>query len=210
MERDRVGVAPPPRAGELRFVIAGDRAGIAVGADDLERPEPALEEVARGAGVDPGGLFADRPPVRRPAEPFFPVLELRRVAERCRAAAPQRGKGVGVPVIRPAGEIGERDRLENGNFGPLLVGRAARGRRRASAPSAPPERRGGCARGEASQLELRVSISFQLGSRERVLREKVQISVTSVTWAGSPSITSPSASRVTLTCSETKVTVTNA
>ena len=49
-----------------------------------------------------------------------------------------------------------------------------------------------------SQFGLRVAISVQFRSRDRVLRANVQISVTAATVDGSPSTVLPSASRVTL------------
>src|SRR3984893_404362 len=52
-----------------------------------------------------------------------------------------------------------------------------------------------------------VATSFQLGSREGRLRAKVQMSVTSATFSGSPSITVPVLSRVTEMICDTNRTV---
>src|SRR5690606_38983325 len=57
---------------------------------------------------------------------------------------------------------------------------------------------------------VRVSASTQFGSRERVSRTNVQMSVTSSTTFALPEMTWPSSSRVTFTCSETNLTVTRA
>src|SRR5690348_11396162 len=51
-------------------------------------------------------------------------------------------------------------------------------------------------RARSDQSSASVATSFQFGSRERVSREKVQTSLTSDTFSGSPSITSPARSRV--------------
>ena len=61
-----------------------------------------------------------------------------------------------------------------------------------------------------AQFGLRVATKVQFGSRLRVLRAKVQRSVILVTWFSSPSTTLSSASRVTLICSVTNLTVTKA
>src|SRR5262249_6206742 len=85
--------------------------------------------------------------------------------------------------------------------------RPSRARSRAAGPawrgcsrSRPPEAAGRAIGGPwpGDQLGLRVATRVQLGSREGMLREKVQISVTVVTAEASPSTTLPSLSRVTL------------
>src|SRR5262249_24941905 len=107
----------------------------------------------------------------------------RKLVDHGRAAA-KHGKRGGMIVVRPAGNRTVGEGLQRRWIGRL----AHRGRRARLVPHSTDS----------------VAIRFQLGSREDTSRANVQMSVTSPTWTGSPSITAPDLSRVAEMSSDRK------
>src|SRR5262249_28366721 len=131
---------------------------------------------------------------------------LRRELGEAAAAQRQRRHGLARLVGAPAGQVGHANGTQaQAGAGCRLLLLAAAGQQKDRRDG----RQGRSGEGR-HQPWLRVATRGHLGSRARTLREKVQMSVTWVTAAASPSTTLPSAARVTLICSETKRTVTSA